>query len=183
MNENAQSVIDWFTGAPLRILLILIVALVLQKTASRAITRAINRIAEADLIPGPNRSLERQRERARTAGSVLRSTSNATIWLITSTMVLGQLGLDLGPLVASAGVIGVALGLGAQTIVRDVLSGIFMLVEDQYGVGDEINVLDVEGFVENVGLRITTVRDKKGTLWYLRNGEILKVGNNSKKKR
>jgi small-conductance mechanosensitive channel len=161
----------------------LIVALVLQKTASRAITRAINRIAEADLIPGPNRSLERQRERARTAGSVLRSTSNATIWLITSTMVLGQLGLDLGPLVASAGVIGVALGLGAQTIVRDVLSGIFMLVEDQYGVGDEINVLDVEGVVENVGLRITTVRDKKGTLWYLRNGEILKVGNKSKKKR
>ena len=159
------------------------VALVLQKTASRAITRAINRIAEADLIPGPNRSLERQRERARTAGSVLRSTSNATIWLITSTMVLGQLGLDLGPLVASAGVIGVALGLGAQTIVRDVLSGIFMLVEDQYGVGDEINVLDVEGVVENVGLRITTVRDKKGTLWYLRNGEILKVGNKSKKKR
>jgi small-conductance mechanosensitive channel len=183
MNENAQSVIDWFTGAPLRILLILIVALALQKTASRAITRAINRIAEADLIPGPNRSLERQRERARTAGSVLRSTSNATIWLITSTMVLGQLGLDLGPLVASAGVIGVALGLGAQTIVRDVLSGIFMLVEDQYGVGDEINVLDVEGVVENVGLRITTVRDKKGTLWYLRNGEILKVGNKSKKKR
>ena len=183
MNENAQSVIDWFTGAPLRILLILIVALVLQKTASRAITRAINRIAEADLIPGPNRSLERQRERARTAGSVPRSTSNATIWLITSTMVLGQLGLDLGPLVASAGVIGVALGLGAQTIVRDVLSGIFMLFEDQYGVGDEINVLDVEGVVENVGLRITTVRDKKGTLWYLRNGEILKVGNKSKKKR
>ena len=179
MNENVQSAIDWFTGAPLRILLILIVALVLQKTASRAITRAINRIAEADLIPGPNRSLERQRERARTAGSVLRSTSNATIWLITSTMVLGQLGLDLGPLVASAGVIGVALGLGAQTIVRDVLSGIFMLVEDQYGVGDEINVLDVEGVVENVGLRITTVRDKKGTLWYLRNGEILKVGNQS----
>ena len=183
MNENVQSAIDWFTGAPLRILLILIVALVLQKTASRAITLAINRIAEADLIPGPNRSLERQRERARTAGSVLRSTSNATIWLITSTMVLGQLGLDLGPLVASAGVIGVALGLGAQTIVRDVLSGIFMLVEDQYGVGDEINVLDVEGVVENVGLRITTVRDKKGTLWYLRNGEILKVGNKSKKKR
>ncbi len=183
MNENAQSVIDWFTGAPLRIALILIVALILQKTSGRAITRAINKIAEADLIPGPNRSIERQRERARTAGSVLRSTTSATIWLITSTMVLGQFGLDLGPLVASAGVIGVAIGLGAQTIVRDVLSGIFMLVEDQYGVGDEINVLDVEGVVENVGLRITTVRDKKGTLWYLRNGEILKVGNKSKKKR
>ena len=94
-------------------------------------------------------------------------------------MVLGQLGLDLGPLVASAGVIGVALGLGAQTIVRDVLSGIFMLLEDQYGVGDSVDVLDIQGVVEKVGLRVTTVRDKKGTLWYLRNGEILKVGNQS----
>ena len=92
-------------------------------------------------------------------------------------MVLGQLGLDLGPLVASAGVIGVALGLGAQTIVRDVLSGIFMLIEDQYGVGDSVDVLEIEGVVEKVGLRVTTVRDGQGTLWYLRNGEILKVGN------
>jgi small-conductance mechanosensitive channel len=76
-------------------------------------------------------------------------------------------------------VIGVALGLGAQTIVRDVLSGIFMLVEDQYGVGDTVEVLEIKGVVEKVGLRITTVRDNKGTLWYLRNGEILKVGNSS----
>ena len=72
-----------------------------------------------------------------------------------------------------------ALGLGAQTLVRDVLSGIFMLVEDQYGVGDQVDVLDVQGVVEKVGLRVTCVRDKKGTLWYLRNGEILKVGNQS----
>ena len=92
-------------------------------------------------------------------------------------MILSELGFNLGPIVASAGVIGVALGLGAQTIVRDVLSGIFMLVEDQYGVGDKVEVLDVKGTVEKVGLRITTVRDSNGTLWYLRNGEILKVGN------
>jgi small-conductance mechanosensitive channel len=85
----------------------------------------------------------------------------------------------LGPLIASAGILGVALGLGAQTLVRDVLSGIFMLVEDQYGVGDQVDVLDVQGVVEKVGLRVTCVRDKKGTLWYLRNGEILKVGNQS----
>ncbi len=71
------------------------------------------------------------------------------------------------------------MGLGAQTLVRDVLSGIFMLVEDQYGVGDQVDVLDVQGVVEKVGLRVTCVRDKKGTLWYLRNGEILKVGNQS----
>jgi small-conductance mechanosensitive channel len=84
--------------------------------------------------------------------------------------------------IASAGVIGVALGLGAQSIVRDVLSGIFMLVEDQYGVGDDIHVQDIEGKVEKVGLRITQVRDKKNVLWFVRNGEILIVGNKSKKR-
>jgi small-conductance mechanosensitive channel len=92
-------------------------------------------------------------------------------------MILGEFGFNLGPIIASAGIIGVALGLGAQTLVRDILSGIFMLIEDQYGVGDSVDVLDVKGTVEKVGLRITTIRDTQGTLWYLRNGEILKVGN------
>jgi small-conductance mechanosensitive channel len=94
-------------------------------------------------------------------------------------MALGEFGFDLGPLIASAGIVGVAVGLGAQTLVRDILSGIFMLIEDQYGVGDSVDVLDIEGVVEKVGLRVTTVRDGQGTLWYLRNGEILKVGNQS----
>jgi small-conductance mechanosensitive channel len=94
-------------------------------------------------------------------------------------MVLGEFGFNLGPLIASAGILGVAVGLGAQTLVRDTLSGIFMLVEDQYGVGDSVDVLDIKGTVEKVGLRVTTVRDSEGTLWYLRNGEILKVGNQS----
>jgi small-conductance mechanosensitive channel len=96
-------------------------------------------------------------------------------------MILGEFGFDLGPVIASAGVIGVAIGLGAQSLVKDVLSGIFMLVEDQYGVGDTVKVGDVEGSVEKVGLRVTTVRDGSGTLWFLRNGEILVVGNKSKK--
>ena len=139
----------------------------------------MNRLASADLIPGPGNMAARQKERAKTTGTVLSSTLNAVIWVSTLGMVLGEFGLNLGPLIASAGVIGVALGLGAQTIVRDVLSGLFMLVEDQYGVGDKVEVLDVSGIVEKVGLRITTVRDSQGTLWYLRNGEILKVGNHS----
>jgi small-conductance mechanosensitive channel len=97
-------------------------------------------------------------------------------------MILGEFGFNLGPVIASAGVIGVAIGLGAQTLVRDVLSGIFMLIEDQYGVGDEIKVLDIEGVVEKVGLRITTIRDKNDVLWYVRNGEILVIGNGSQKR-
>jgi small-conductance mechanosensitive channel len=97
-------------------------------------------------------------------------------------MILGEFGFNLGPVIASAGVIGVAIGLGAQTLVRDILSGIFMLIEDQYGVGDEIKVLDIEGVVEKVGLRITTIRDKNDVLWYVRNGEILVIGNGSQKR-
>jgi small-conductance mechanosensitive channel len=142
----------------------------------------MHRIADADLIPGPKRSGVRQKERAKTTGTVLKSTLNGTIWLIAIFMILSEFGLNLGPLIASAGVIGVALGLGAQTLVRDILSGIFMLVEDQYGVGDQVNVLEITGIVETVGLRITTVRDNEGTIWYLRNGEILKIGNKSQPK-
>jgi small-conductance mechanosensitive channel len=110
---------------------------------------------------------------------VLTATLKSSTWIIAIAMALGEFGFDLGPLIASAGIVGVAVGLGAQTLVRDILSGIFMLIEDQYGVGDSVDVLDIEGVVEKVGLRVTTVRDGQGTLWYLRNGEILKVGNQS----
>jgi small-conductance mechanosensitive channel len=110
---------------------------------------------------------------------VLTATLKSSTWIIAIAMALGEFGFDLGPLIASAGIVGVGVGLGAQTLVRDILSGIFMLIEDQYGVGDSVDVLDIEGVVEKVGLRVTTVRDGQGTLWYLRNGEILKVGNQS----
>jgi small-conductance mechanosensitive channel len=161
----------------LRILLVITGAFFTQHFGGRAIDRAMNRLASADLIPGPTNTVARQKERTRTTGMVLSSTLNAIIWVLAIAMVLGEFGFNLGPIIASAGVIGVALGLGAQTLVRDILSGIFMLIEDQYGVGDKVDVLDVKGTVEKVGLRITTVRDENGTLWYLRNGEILKVGN------
>ena len=179
MNFTVKEAIDWFSGAPLRILLVVLIAMATQYFGKRAITRAMNRLATVDLRPGLRGVGARQKERAKTTGTVLSSTLNSAIWLIAFATVLGEVGFNLGPFIASAGVIGVALGLGAQTIVRDVLSGIFMLVEDQYGVGDTVEVLEIKGVVEKVGLRITTVRDSNGTLWYLRNGEILKVGNSS----
>jgi small-conductance mechanosensitive channel len=179
LSESMQAGLDWFTGAPLNITIIILLTIFISRLGQRSITRLMNRVASADLIPGPKRSGTRQKERAKTTSSVLKSTLNGIIWLIAIFMILAEFGLNLGPLIASAGVIGVALGLGAQTLVRDILSGIFMLVEDQYGVGDKVDVLEVQGVVETVGLRITTVRDTKGTIWYLRNGEILKVGNKS----
>ncbi|MCX6429237.1 MAG: mechanosensitive ion channel [Actinobacteria bacterium] len=177
--DTAQKFWDWFSGPPLHILVIIAIAITGQRIGNRAITKTMNRLSSVDLVRGPGNIAARQKERARTTGTVLTSTLNAVIWVISLGMILGEFGLNLGPLIASAGVIGVALGLGAQTIVRDVLSGLFMLIEDQYGVGDKIEVLDISGTVERVGLRITTVRDVQGTLWYLRNGEILKVGNRS----
>lgn len=178
---DGSALLEWFLGAPVRILAVLVIALVLRSIVIRAISRAMNRIANADLVPGKNRTLSRQRERAQTAGTVLKSITNAVIALVAIGTILSEAGMDLAPLIASAGVLGVAVGLGAQTLIRDFIAGLFMLLEDQYGVGDEVKVLDIEGVVESVGLRITTVRSGDGTLWYLRNGEILKLGNRSKK--
>jgi len=180
MNEQTRNALEWFSGAPVRIISVIVAAWIFRVIGTRAITRAVNKLATTDLKPGPGVA-KRQAERARTTGSVLSSILNAVIWVIAIAMVLGEFGFNLGPVIASAGVIGVAIGLGAQTLVRDILSGIFMLIEDQYGVGDQVSVLDIEGRVEKVGLRITTVRDKKGSLWYVRNGEILVVGNKSQK--
>jgi small-conductance mechanosensitive channel len=180
MNEQIQTVIDWLSGAPLRIIAVLTGAVVAQWLGHRAITRAVNRLSTLDLRPGPG-TAHRQAERARTIGSVLTSILNAVVWIVATAMVLGEFGFNLGPVIASAGIVGVAVGLGAQTLVRDILSGIFMLIEDQYGVGDRVDVLTINGVVERVGLRITAVRADDGTLWYIRNGEILTLGNASKK--
>jgi len=173
---------EWFSGAPLHIIVIFLIAIIAQRLGIRTITRAMNRLATVDLVHGQATGTARQKERAKTTGTLLTSTLTAVIWVMAIGMILGEFGLNLGPLLASAGVIGIAFGLGAQTLVRDILAGLFMLIEDQYGVGDRIDVLEISGIVEKVGLRITTVRDDAGTLWYLRNGEILKVGNRSKKK-
>jgi small-conductance mechanosensitive channel len=181
MSEQTRNILEWLSGAPLRIVIVLVAAWISYSIGHRAVDRAINKLATADLKPGPGVA-KRQAERARTTGSVLNSILKAVIWIIAIGMILGEFGFNLGPVIASAGVIGVAIGLGAQTLVRDILSGIFMLIEDQYGVGDQIKVLEIEGVVEKVGLRITTIRDKDETLWYVRNGEILIIGNRSQQR-
>jgi small conductance mechanosensitive channel len=101
------------------------------------------------------------------------------IWTIAITMILGELGVNLGPLIAGAGIAGVAIGFGAQSLVKDFLSGIFMLVEDQYGVGDIIDVGEATGTVEAVTLRTTRIRSVEGTVWHVPNGTIDRVGNMS----
>ena len=122
---------------------------------------------------------ERRKQRVEALGAILRSAASVTIFAIAGFAILGDLGINLAPLLASAGVVGVAIGFGAQSLVKDYLSGVFMLVEDQYGVGDVITIGDATGTVENVTLRVTRMRDVNGIVWHIRNGTIDTVGNES----
>ena len=122
---------------------------------------------------------ERREQRAKTIGSVLKSVVTILVFGIAFLEIMIVVGMDITPILTSAGILGVALGFGAQNLVKDFLSGMFMLLEDQYGVGDVVDLGPATGTVEAVALRTTTIRDTSGTVWYVRNGEILRVGNSS----
>ena len=121
----------------------------------------------------------RRAQRAKSLGSLLKSLTTMVVFGIVFVMVLDQVGVNVAPIIASAGVVGLAIGFGAQSLVKDFLAGIAMMLEDQYGVGDSVDVGEASGTVEAVGLRVTRLRDVEGTVWYVRNGEILRVGNQS----
>ncbi len=192
-SEFFANVAEWVVDRPLRILLIVVLAWLASKIAQRAVQRFVTGVAassdDARLASlrsrGPGRLLIEEKEtkradaRAETIGLVLRSIVVAAVWTVAGLMILGQLEFDLAPLIAGAGIGGIALGFGAQSVVKDFLSGLFMLIEDHYGVGDIIDVGDATGTVEKVSLRSTTVRDVFGTVWHVPNGEILRVGNYS----
>ena len=179
---------------PLRILLILLLAFVVRGLAHRAIRRLVDRAAtgsvpvvlrplsdkaRATVVESSPLLSERRRQRTETIGSVLRSVASFAVFTVAFAMVLGELGLELGPILASAGILGVAVGFGAQNLIKDFLTGIFMILEDQYGVGDAIDAGEASGVVEAVGLRTTRLRSVDGTVWHIRNGEIVRVGNMS----
>lgn len=186
--------IGTLVGVPLRILLIVLGAMVVRALAKRAITRVVERVLQsgdndseprrsprgpAVLQRDPARADERREQRARTIGSVLSSIVTIAVAVTGLAMVLDQIGIALGPLLASAGVVGLAIGFGAQSLVADYLSGMLIMVEDQYGVGDSVDLGEAVGEVEHVGLRLTQVRDLNGGLWHIRNGEIMRVRNDS----
>lgn len=184
---------DWFLTVGVGVLIIIVAATFVRWLLFRIIRRvtddAIRRAAQDR--PGIARASEhtaeltqvlmsqRRTQRAESIGQLLRSTTTVTVFSVALLLVLTDLGVNIAPLLASAGVIGVALGFGAQTLVKDFLSGVFLVTEDQFGVGDIVDLGPASGTVEEVGLRITRVRDSSGVVWYVRNGEILRVGNRS----
>jgi small conductance mechanosensitive channel len=207
-SETIAEVAD-FMVRPAKVLLIFLAAWVINRIVRRLIGRSIERLIEnqqesvvdpeldsdvEDDEPGRLEMLrelavrraersaiqaERARKRTETLGTVLKSIAALIIYSVAAIMSLSEFGVNLGPLVASAGIVGIAFGFGAQSLVKDFLSGVFMLIEDQFGVGDIIDVGSAAGVVEAVSLRTTQIRDVHGTLWHVPNGEIARVANKS----
>ncbi|HET6739531.1 MAG TPA: mechanosensitive ion channel domain-containing protein [Kribbella sp.] len=188
-NDGKLEVTDQVVVVPARILGLIIGFFVLRWLLHKIIRRFARRtgqgavagvLAKSKLGQGfveSTLATERRAQRAETIASLLTSAVTIVLTAVLVVMVLAELGFNIMPVIASASIIGVALGFGAQTLVKDFLAGVFMIFEDQYGVGDLIDMEKATGVVTNVGLRITTLRGEDGTTWYVRNGEVLRVGN------
>ena len=195
-NQRLAHLADWVVGKPSALIGLILIGLVVRWLLHRVIDRIVRR-AETGMLPDrisravtggkvgaalnlrEDAGYTRRAQRAQTMGSLLKSIVSGVVFTVIVLMFVSEVGYDIAPLIASAGIIGVALGFGSQALVKDFLSGIFMIFEDQYGVGDEVDLGEAVGTVEAVSLRVTRLRDVNGTVWYVRNGEILRVGNMS----
>ena len=206
-NRQVADLSTWVIGKPLAIIGLILVGFVARWLLHRVIDRVVSRADRAEKAPrdgsgrrtakaktplggvsgiatkvgalAPPERSARHAQRVETMGSLLKSISTGVISTLVVVMVISELGYDIAPLIAGAGILGVAVGFGSQALVKDFLSGIFLIVEDQFGVGDEIDLGEAYGIVEAVSLRVTRLRDINGAVWYVRNGEILRVGNMS----
>jgi small conductance mechanosensitive channel len=188
---------DWFPHnlaalvlfKPIRILLLIIAAFVLRRVLHRVIRRSVRRAVDRPwtsrnqmtqkLIDATTVSAERRKQRIEGLGSLACSAVTFVIFLVVILMILAEMGFNITTIVAGTSVIALTLTFGLQSIVKDLVSGVFMLVEDQLGVGDFVDMEKATGVVEAIGLRVTELRDRDGTVWYVRNGEIVRVGNYS----
>lgn len=191
LQDNLVDVNWWWNVVvphALRAVVVIIAAIVLRRMLVRAIDRLVKKKIQkkkvgvsGDAAPSATAVIDAKRamQRSETLGSLFKNVATIIIYTFASLMVLSVLGFPVAPLLAGAGILGVALAFGAQSLVADFLSGIFIIMEDQYGVGDVADVGDATGIVEEVTLRITKIRSVDGVLWFVRNGEIVRVGNKS----
>lgn len=192
-NETLAKLANWIIDKPLKVVIILVAAWLLSRLARRQIRRAIAKFIVVDRdtaaralqkvgVSSSTVTVEdpRRTARASSIAAVVTSTTSVLIWVVALLLVLGELGINLAPLIAGAGIAGVAIGFGAQNLVKDCVSGLFMLIEDQYGIGDSVDLGVATGSVERITLRTTVLRGQDGTVWHVPNGEIRRVGNRSK---
>ncbi len=183
-----QSLTEWFADnwlpmllTTLQVVVLVVVTAVVVRYARRGVAKWVSRATTRTLERADQAKQVRAELRARTLGKVMAEVTALVIWAIALATALAMIGLPLGPILAGAGIVGVALGFGAQSLVKDFLSGFFILLEDQYGVGDNIRIGElIAGRVEDITLRVTRVRSIDGTVWFVPNGEIRELGNRSK---
>jgi small conductance mechanosensitive channel len=196
-SHRAANAADLLIGTPLAVAGLLVLMFVVRWLLHRVVDRVVagaedgvlpdkvsrfglrGRAARAASTRSDIATTTRRIQRAKTMGDLLKSIITGLLIAVFGTMILSELGVNIAPIIASAGIVGIALGFGAQSLVKDFLSGIFMIFEDQYGVGDVVDVGEASGTIEAVSLRVTRLRDINGTVWYVPNGEILRVGNMS----
>jgi len=195
MQTLAATTADWFAlvwdqwHVAIRVALIIVLSLIARWLLLFSVRRVVKRVSDGvqvknNVVASIAQEISpiakaRVVQRTKTMGSVLNNFITWTLAILAVTMVLSELGVAIGALAAGAGLIGAGIGFGAQSLVKDLISGLFIVFEDQFGVGDSVNLGEISGTVEVVGLRVTQVRDLDGVLWYVRNGEILRVGNHS----
>lgn len=191
---TTSEALDWFVGTPIKVAIVvvgsigiwLLIVTLIKRVARRAVEHSSgDRLLEArraTRTEDMSRVLmqNRRQQRAEAIAALLKSLTTVAVVAVAGMLVLAQFDLNLGPLIASAGIIGAAIGFGAQNLIKDYVSGISVILEDQYGVGDIVDLGPAVGTVENVTLRVTQLRDLSGIVWYVRNGEILRVANRSK---
>ncbi len=174
--EWVQNLERWHLLTPLRILIVLLLAFLatvaIRNLIGRVLTRIFNHTSSDD---DP-----RAEARRRALSSSLRAALIGIVWSTAVITVISQLGINIGAFVAVATVIGGAIGFGAQMLIRDVIAGFFVLADDQFGAGDEVDLGHARGTVERVTLRTARVRDGDGTVWYVPHGNVVRVGNLSK---
>ena len=192
-SEFVARAVDWLVSKPLTALLVVAVAWIINKLLRRLVTKFIDNATVSDKyaasafekigVAPPTSLVEkdpRSAARAQTLGVVVRACVSALIWSIAVIVVLSVFNINLAPVLASAGIAGIAVGFGAQSLVKDCISGFFMLLEDQFGVGDNVDLGEAIGTVESLSLRSTTLRGVDGTQWHVPNGQVMRVGNRSK---
>ena len=192
-NRMLSRAADWIVTRPLLAVAVLLVAWLANRYVRKAVTAFVTRLSTSRQLanealqrmgverPASARFIDpREQARAGTLASVSRACVSWFVWTVALLVVLGVFKINLGPLLAGAGIAGIAVGFGAQTLVKDCISGFFMLLEDQCGVGDEVDLGEAVGTVESITLRMTSVRGVDGTLWNVPNGGIQRVGNKTR---
>lgn len=169
-------VLGWILNNGISALFVLVIGLLVLKFMKRPIEMAVRAMIPADTFPSP----EAEKKREDTLIQVVMGTTRIVIWVITILMIFTELGIPVLPLLAGIGVLGLAISFGAQYVVRDIVTGVFIVMENQFRIGDVIDINGIGGVVEDMSLRITKIRDVDGTVHFIPNGEVKVASNKTK---